>query len=126
MNIKPIALETLAKGSLGELFAAEVAKVIANIADINTDPKQSRKITIDLVFKPGADRGSADVKINCNSKLAGLMTVNTQLFMGLHNGKLVAVENDLRQGNFFDSQQPKPLAAVSAFPATQTTPKDGE
>lgn len=111
--LQPVKLETIAGGAARELFDAEMDRVLANIADINTDPQTPRTITLSLTFKPGPKRETADVKVKCASKLAGILTVNTQLFMGKHNGKLVAVENDPRQGGLFDPQEPKPLAPVS-------------
>lgn len=121
MTIQTVALETIAGGAIKELFEAELGRVLENIADINTDPAQKRTITISVEFKPGAKRDTADVKLKCGSKLAGIMTVNTQLFMGKQGGKLVAVENDPRQGALFDQDKPGPRAAVTNFNG-----KDGE
>lgn len=114
-----VTLDTIGGGALGELFATELARILANIADPNTDPKVKRAVTITVGFKPNRDRDVADVELKCHSKLAGIMTVSTQLFMGKHQGKLIAVENDPRQSELFD-QERQPLAAVSNFK------KDGE
>jgi hypothetical protein len=122
--LQNVSLETIAGGALKELFQAELTRVLENITDINTDPQQKRSITVNVEFKPGAKRETADVKVKCVSKLAGLMTVNTQVFMGKQNGKLVAVENDPRQGGLFDPDQPRPLAAVAPF--TQQPVKEGQ
>lgn len=112
--LQTVKLETLAGGAVRELFQAELERVLENIADINTDPQVARTITLSVTLKPGPKRESADVKVKCASKLAGIVTVNTQLFMGRHQGKLVAVENDPRQGGLFDApDQPQKLAAVA-------------
>lgn len=109
-----VTLESIGGGALSEQFAAELERVLANIADPNTDPKSKRQITIALTFKPGRDRDNAAVEIKCGSKLAGILTVNTQLFMGRQKGKLIAVENDPRQSSLFDQPEAaKPLAAVA-------------
>lgn len=115
--LKAVTLDSLAGGAVVELFDAEQKRVLENIADINTDPAQKRTITITIEYKPqGVKRDNADVKVKCTSKLAGILTVNTKLFMGLSGGKLVAVENDPRQDGLFDDQNPKPqLAPVSEF-----------
>lgn len=113
-----VTLETIGGGALSELFAAELARVLANIADPNTDTGTKRTITLAVTFKPNRDRDVADVELKCGSKLAGIMTVSTQLFMGRQHGKLIAVENDPRQSNLFDQQ--RPLGAVAGFK------KDGE
>lgn len=114
-----VTLDTIGGGALTELFQAELSRILSNITDPNTDTGSKRVMTITVKFKPNRDRDVADVEIACSSKLAGIMTVNTQLFMGKHLGKLIAVENDPRQSNLFDADRPA-LAVVGQFP------KDGE
>lgn len=109
-----VTLDTIGGGALSELFSAELARILANIADPNTDATAKRAISITVSLKPKADREVADVELKCSSKLAGIMTVSTRLFMGRHQGTLIAVENDPRQSNLFDPARPK--AAVAAFP----------
>lgn len=113
-----VTLDTIGGGALSELFGAELARILANIADPNTDATAKRSISITVSVKPKGDREVADVELKCSSKLAGITTVSTQLFMGRHQGKLIAVENDPRQSNLFDPARPK--AAVAQFQ------KDGE
>lgn len=108
-----VTLETIGGGALTELFAAELARVLANIADPNTDVETKRAITITVAFKPKADREAVDVELKCNSKLAGIVTVSTRVFVGKSQGKLIAVENDPRQSKLFD--QAPALAAVASF-----------
>ncbi len=114
-----VTLDTIGGGALSELFDAELTRILSNIADPNTDTSAKRAVTITVTFKPNRDRDVADVELKCSSKLAGIMTVSTQLFMGRHQGKLIAVENDPRQSNLFDSA--RPALAVAGFPK-----KDGE
>ena len=109
-----VTLETIGGGALAELFAAELSRVLANIADPNTEVSTKRAIAITVTFKPKSDREVADVELRCNSKLAGISTVSTQVFMGKQAGKLVAVENDPRQSTLFDADRPT-LAAVASF-----------
>lgn len=125
---KPVSLETIAGGAIPELFQAELDRVLANMADINTDPEQKRTITITVSLETDVKREAIDVKVKLGSKLAGMMTVSTQLFMGMSAGKLVAVENDLRQSGLFDqddADKPRPLAAVANFTQQQPT-KEGQ
>lgn len=119
--MQAVTLDTIGGGALAELFGAELARILQNIADPNTDATSKRVITFTVSFKPKSDREVADVELKCSSKLAGIMTVQTQLFMGKHQGKLIAVENDPRQSKLFDEEK-RPLAAVATFNA----PKDGE
>lgn len=114
-----VTLDTIGGGALSELFGEELGRILANIADPNTEAAAKRVITIALKFKPNRDRDVADVEIACSSKLAGIMTVSSRVFMGKHQGKLIAVEHDPRQSTLFDAERPA-LAAVANFP------KDGE
>lgn len=115
--MKTTALDTIGGGALSELFDAELARILSNITDPNTDTSTKRVMTITVSFKPNRDRDVADVSLKCQSKLAGIMTVDTQLFLGKHQGKLIAVENDPRQSTLFDEAAPR---AVAAF-----QPKEG-
>jgi hypothetical protein len=117
-----VKLDTIGAGALMELFDAELARVLANITDPNTDTDAKRVITMQVKFKPNRDRDVAGVELTCSSKLAGIRTVQTTLFMGRQGGALIAVENDPRQGNMFDQDRPQ-LAAVGQFPKTT---KEGE
>lgn len=113
MHQQGLTLDSIGGGALRELFETELARVLANINDPNTDEKTKRTIAIAVTFKP-KDRDVADVELTCSSKLAPIAKVSTQVFMGRQGGKLIAVESDPRQSNLFD--QPKPAAAVAAFP----------
>lgn len=126
--LKAVTLDTIAGGALVELFQKELVRTLENIADINTDPEQKRTISIQIELKPGAKRDQADVKVKCASKLAGLITLNTQFFIGKQAGHLVAVENDPRQGGLFDpeNESPRPLAAVASFTGNSGQAKDGQ
>ena len=119
--MQAVTLDTLGGGALAELFEAELARVLANIADPNTNESTRRSISISVSFKPNRDRDIADVELTCSSKLAGIATVSTQLFMGRHQGKLIAVEHNPKQSTLFD--QPRPQLAASAVATFPT--KDG-
>lgn len=121
-----VTLDTIGGGALSELFAEELARILANIADPNTDPAAKRSMTIVVRFKPNRDRDVADVALTCSSKLAGIMTVSTQLFMGRQDGKLIAVESDPRQSNLFDADRPKLSAVAGALARGDFAKKDGE
>lgn len=107
-----VTLGTIGSGALAELFEAELDKVLGNIADPNTDETTKRSITITVTLKPNRDRDVAEVGLACTSKLAGTVKVNTQLYMGRREGRLIAVESDPRQSNLFDAPRP---AAVAEF-----------
>ena len=45
-----IDLNSFADGALAEQFDREFVRVTENMADLNTDPKKARKITVTLTF----------------------------------------------------------------------------
>ena len=112
--LQGVTIDTIGGGALTELFAVELARILANIADPNTDISAKRSMKIEITFKPNRDRDVVDTEISCGSKLAGIMTVSTQLYMGRHQGKLVAIESDPRQAQLFDDRR-SPLSAVAPF-----------
>lgn len=101
-----VKLDNIGGGALSELFEAELARVLANIADPNTDAKAKRTIAIEVMFKPSEDRDVADVQLKCASKLAGIKKVSSVLYMGKRDGRLIAVESDPRQSRLFDDERP--------------------
>lgn len=110
-----VTLDNIGGGALAELFNRELATVLANIADPNTNEKAKRSIVITVALKPKG-RDQADVELTCVAKLAPVAKVDTTVFMGRSNGKLVAVENDPRQSNLFDPPVPASTGTVAAFP----------
>lgn len=112
-HVENVTLENIGGGALAELFGLELAKVLTNIADPNTNEKGKRVIAIAVTFKP-KDRETVDVELTCSAKLAPITKVDTRVFMGRQNGKLVAVEQDPKQSNLFD--QPKLATPIAAFP----------
>lgn len=121
-----VTLDTIGNAALVELFDAELARVLDNIQDPNTDAKTKRTITVKVSFSPNENRDIADVNLTCGSKLAGIKTVATRLFVGRHRGKLIAVENNPQQSTLFD-QAPQRPTAVAAFqqPQQNTEVTDG-
>ena len=88
-----IKLESLADGSISERFKQELAKVLVNIADPNTEAKTTRKINISLTIKPNDNRETAEVSISANSTLAPHKEVMTTIIMDRDNeGKPAAAE----------------------------------
>ena len=63
-----VTLDTLGGGALSELFTAELNRVLANIADPNTDEKAKRSISINVTLKPNRDRDIADVELTGTAK----------------------------------------------------------
>lgn len=117
-----VTLATVGGGALVELFGAELARVLSNIADPNTKATAKRVIKMDVSFFPNKDRNASEITLKCVSVLAGIETVDGHLYIGKRGGKLVAVENDPKQSRLFDQERPG-LQAVAPFPTN--APKEG-
>jgi hypothetical protein len=98
LEVKEVNLETLGGGAVGELFAEELGKVLANIADPNADPKAVREVTIKFRIKPSEDRSRADVQIIPTHKLAPLKPFGTAISIVTDGTKQIAyADRPLRQ-----------------------------
>jgi len=90
---KIIDLNSFAQGSLQERVNIELQKVLANIADPNTDPKKVRKVTLTLSISGDDQRNLAAVQIQAKSNLAPAKAIETKIIMDLdHKGKVTGAE----------------------------------
>jgi hypothetical protein len=87
-----IQLSTIARGALEEQFNHEFNRVIANIADPNTNPCEARTITVKVVLKPDMRRESAAIKVSASSSLAGNIPATSTIFIEERGGKIFATE----------------------------------
>jgi len=92
-----LSLASLAQGAAEELFAYELGRVLANIADVNTAATAEREIVVHVKFKPSKDRSFAPFIVYCTSKLAPTNPCEGQIFIGIENGAIVARESHARQ-----------------------------
>lgn len=107
-----VRLGDLARGAVGELFAAELIEVGKNILDINTDAKTKRRIVIAVEFAPEDDeRREVGVHVSVKSSLAPLRKVRTRLFFRGRAGQVLVAEQDDRQLDMF--QPPAVAVPVS-------------
>lgn len=96
-----VSLETVAGGAAVELFNAELVKVLANIADPNTDAKAVRVIKLEVRVKPTENREAAQILVAASSKLSASKPAGDNVYLGVRDGALVAVTIDPRQGDMF-------------------------
>ena len=112
-EVVPVNFATINDGALIEAFEIELAKVLANIADLNTPATATRSLTLQLVLKPHADRVVIVSEVSCNSKLAPIEKHEAKIFLGKSTeGDLIAFDADPRQMSLWNSpkkQEPKPL-----------------
>lgn len=77
-----INLEQFANGALAEKMNGALREVLENINDPNTDYKEKRKLTVELIFESSEDRELAIVRIKAKTKLAPNKPIETKLVIG--------------------------------------------
>lgn len=102
-----LTLATVGDGVAEELFQNALARILANIEDVNTDAEAKRSITLTMTFEPTADRRGAKVFVGCAMKVAGTKPHGSYVGIGRHEGELTAVEA-LRQEEMFPTPQGQP------------------
>src|SRR5258708_2342750 len=98
-------LYTLGAGAAAEKFAAELAAVLENIRDPNTQADAKRKIVMEWIFMPDGDREAVQVAITARSAFAATKPTSEVMFVGRKDGQMVATvmhgeQTDPRQGVF--------------------------
>lgn len=108
MEAQELTLLTICKGSVKEIFAHEMAKIIANIADPNTSATKPRKVTMEFVFTPFPDRSGASVALNCKASPCALdaSSVTGSIYLAKREGVYTAFSRDLRQELLFGDEEP--------------------
>lgn len=101
-----IRLDTIAGGAAMDRFDEELSKVLANIADPNTNPEKLRSITIKITMRPNKVRDAGEVVVSSEAKLAPVKPADATVFFGKVGGRRVAVAWDPRQGGLFDAPRP--------------------
>lgn len=116
-----LTLDTLGGGAADELFQHELSKVIANIADANTDPKAKRQITVQVTFAPmgDPDRSVVGTAVTVTSKLAGLKPISSTTYLIEKDGVPTAVAKDIRQRDMFEA--PGSDDSIRVLPIHQAT-----
>ena len=103
-EFKPTNLQTIADGSISELFERELAEVMDNIDDPNTPASEPRKITIEITFKPDEQREAIQTQVCCKAKLASVNPHISTIFAVRDDGKLKAVNRNQKQGELFNKK----------------------
>lgn len=92
-NLSKKSILEMAHGAIIERADYEMAKIIDNITDVNTEPAKKRVMTLTVNFVPNEGRTSIEVKCTAKSKLEPTIPVKTSLFLTPdENGNLCAVE----------------------------------
>lgn len=80
--MKKINLETFAGGAASAMFSREMAKILANVHDPNTDPKKARTLTLTVKLVPDEDRRMVKAEISAKSTLVPADAARATLITG--------------------------------------------
>lgn len=69
-DLATINIGNINRGAAVDQFDLALDKVLANIADLSTKATASRKITLEVVFKPHSDRIKIETEVHVSAKLA--------------------------------------------------------
>lgn len=117
MDAQEIDLLSICRGATREIFARELTRIAANIADVNTSAKKPRSITLVFTFTPHPDRSGASVGVTCKTALGDLdaSAATGSVYLAKRNGTYTLFSRDLRQELLFDDRDGK-IAAGAAVP----------
>jgi hypothetical protein len=104
MEREQVNLGNLCGGAIEEVFQREFAAVLANIADVNTNPEAKRKISLEFTITPFEDRSGAQVTFACKSKTVTVEAVKGTVFLERKGLSFVAVPHDPKQIRMFDGK----------------------
>jgi hypothetical protein len=110
---EPVTLITIGNGALLELFDRELARVVADVLDPNTQATTTRKIRIDVQIKPNEDRNESLVAYSVSATLGKAKSFGSKFYFGRINGVPMAVEGDKRQKSLFDKPRPATVAHIN-------------
>ena len=106
-DLATINIGNINEGAIVDGFEVELARALANIADLSTPASPARVVTIQVVLKPHGDRVVIETEIKITSKLCGMETHKSKVFLGrAEGGGFVAVDGDPRQMPLWTSPKP--------------------
>jgi hypothetical protein len=109
-DLAAINIGNINEGAMIDGFEIELRRALENIADLNTPATAVRAVRLELILKPHSDRVVIETEFKCGSKLAGIETHKSKIFLGrAEEGTLVAFDADPRQMPLWSP--PKPAKA---------------
>lgn len=104
MTPESMNIGNICGGAVPEVFERELAELLKNVSDPNTDAEKVRSISLEFKFKPLADRSMAVVEFSVKNKLANVETVVGNVFFSKQGGAVRAFTRDPRQTALFAAQ----------------------
>ena len=120
-EVKEINILEMMNGAIGERVSYELAKVMRNCRDLNTEAKKARTLTIELAIVPTDGRDSAAIRVSVKSKLAPVKALDSTLLLGGTEDEPVVMEYTPQvpgQKNFAggEESEPKVVKLARALP----------
>ena len=113
-NPQEISIVTICHGGVPEVFDRELAEVLNNILDVNTDAEKARTMTLKFTFAPLQDRQGATVTFSCRAGLQPVQVAKSPIFLSRQSGAVKAYALDQRQVDLFMASAPTaPTLSVS-------------
>lgn len=104
-TIEDISLFNVCGGAADEQFQRSVQEIIENIADLNTDPKGKRELTLKFEFKPYKNRQGAEVTMTASTKLKAAEPISGNIFIQRGVKGIKGHARDPKQDALFHDQQ---------------------
>ena len=95
MEKTAVTLSTLSGGAANDYFANAMEEVIANIKDVNTPAKATRKIVLTLCIKPTEDRLMAQTDLSVKTTLPPIKPFSKSMFFGRDKDGIHAYEENI-------------------------------
>jgi hypothetical protein len=115
-ELAAINISTINEGAVVEGFEIEFRKALENIADPNTVATATRVVRLELILKPHSDRIVIETELKFVTKLAGIETHKSKVFLGrAEEGGLVAFDGDPRQMPLWSPPKPEKVAEPIEF-----------
>lgn len=110
-EVAEINLLEMMGGAVGERVSYELAKIMRNCKDLNTEAKKARTLTVEFAIVPTDARDSAAVRVSVKSKLVPVKALDTTLLIGGTQDEPVVMEYTPQlpgQRNFAGGEQEEP------------------
>jgi hypothetical protein len=102
--VPKVDLFTICRGAAYQLFQNALEKINANIKDPNTAAEKKRKISLHFEFTPYLDRSGAEVVCTVENKIAGILGVNSSIYLKKAEGVVEAFTQDVSQLDLFEGE----------------------
>ena len=102
MDLERLNLNNICEGAAHELFDTEMAALLKNIQDPNTNTAETRKITLEFTFKPSPGMEYMGIEVRSKSKMSSIKPFESGAHLVRDGRKLGAFAPDKRQRSLFD------------------------